>query len=222
MVGATIMPKLPAQNLHGQRLGAKGMRTRLQIMKAVEQLIEKRTWRDLTVSEITQIASTGASTFYAYFGDVSEAVLAVVREGGEPPDELRALFERPWTRDDALDNARQMITAYCAYWDRRFPILRLRNLTADEGDKRFAKARHDANATLFQALVRRFETAQPDGDSLSLAIVAMAMLDRIPVITRSAQPSRTSRQRLIVAAAYALTAMLDGDAPAHPAASARD
>jgi AcrR family transcriptional regulator len=206
------MARLPAQNLHGQRLGAKGMRTRLQIMKAVEQLIEKRTLRELTVAEITQIASTGASTFYAYFGEVSEAVLAVVREGSEPPEDLRALFERPWTRDDAFDNARLMIAAYCAYWDRRFHILRLRNLAADEGDKRFAKARHEANASLFQALVRRFEAAQPDTDALSLAVVSMAMLDRIPVITRGAQPSRTSRQRLIVAAAHALTAMVEGAA----------
>ena len=63
------------RNQSGQAMGAKGLKTRLRLIEATDELLKTKSLRDLTVSDITRLANTSASTFYLYFTDVPEAVL---------------------------------------------------------------------------------------------------------------------------------------------------
>ena len=53
--------------------------------------------RDLRVVDIARAVGTSPATFYQYFRDVEEAVLALAEEVGEQTAPLGELLERPWT-----------------------------------------------------------------------------------------------------------------------------
>lgn len=207
------MPARPPQNQYGQKMGAKGMRKRAQFVKATEHLLEKRTLRELTVAEIAQSAGSASTTFYAYFGDVTEVVLAAINETEHVSSEMAAIFEREWKPETAYDNCKALVSAYCDFWDRHFSLLRTRNLAADEGDRRFMKARHDATQDFVQFLQRQITAVHPDVDAVSISQVMAMMMERIPVITRLPYRRRRSRQRLIESAAFFMASALGGSGP---------
>jgi len=45
-------------------------------MRATVELLEKRSLRDVSVSDIATLAGTSSSSFYIYFADVTAAALA--------------------------------------------------------------------------------------------------------------------------------------------------
>ncbi|MFT4564950.1 MAG: AcrR family transcriptional regulator, partial [Gammaproteobacteria bacterium] len=106
----------PKQNLYGQEMGNKGSRTRAKILKATDALIEKRSIRELKVSEIGALAGVSSSTFYLYFQTVSEAALAVADEANQSSPEVMEVLAREWTRENVLDNSREFVKAYFTYW----------------------------------------------------------------------------------------------------------
>ena len=194
-------------------MGAKGMRTRAQYIRATEQLLERRTLRDLTVAEIAHEAAAAPTTFYAYFTDVTEAVLAAVNETERTSDEMEEIFARDWTPETSYQNAKDLVEAYCAFWDKHFWVLRTRNLAADEGDRRFMKAGHDATLKLTTYLQERIAAVHPKTDAVSISHVMLMMMERIPVITRRPYRRRRSRKHLIEAAAFFIGCALNSAGP---------
>jgi AcrR family transcriptional regulator len=69
-------PRKRTQNLYGQAMGRKGSETRARLMRATVELLEKRSLRDVSVSDIATLAGTSSSSFYIYFADVTAAALA--------------------------------------------------------------------------------------------------------------------------------------------------
>ena len=77
--------------LDGRPLGKAGAATRRRLLDATARLLESDGVRDLRVVDIAQEVGTSPATFYQYFRDVEEAVLALNAEVGEelaPVDEL--------------------------------------------------------------------------------------------------------------------------------------
>ncbi len=135
------------QALDGRALGKRGVETRRRLLDATRSLLETHGIRDLRVVDIAREVGTSPATFYQYFRDVEEAVLALAAEVGDEVQPLARLVNEPWDGAAGLDSARALVDGFVTYWDRHRAVLRTRNLAAQEGDVRFREVR---NRTLFE------------------------------------------------------------------------
>ena len=80
----------PAVALDGRALGRRGAQTRRRLLDATAELLETHGIRDLRVVDIARAVGSSPATFYQYFRDVEEAVLALAEEVG---DEIAPLVD---------------------------------------------------------------------------------------------------------------------------------
>lgn len=195
--------KIPRQrNLYGQSMGRKGAETRGRLLKATVELLEKRSLRDVSVADITALAGTSSSGFYIYFADVAAAALAVAETINQITPELEALLSKPWPAEDAHANVYALVNAYVNFSLQHHAIMRVRNLAADEGDRRFEEARHKAVAHIHDLLAARIATAGNGLDPSSGASAVLALMERIASISRLPLRRHHSRKDLIASAAF--------------------
>ena len=90
-------PADAAVALDGRALGRRGAQTRQRLLDATARLLEDNGLRELRVVDIARAVDLAPATFYQYFRDVEEAVLALAEEVGEQATPLGELLERPWT-----------------------------------------------------------------------------------------------------------------------------
>jgi AcrR family transcriptional regulator len=204
------------QNQLGQAMGAKGLQTRRRLLAAIEELLRTMPLRDLRVAHIVRVAQTSTATFYVYFNDVPEAVLALISEITQSPPSLLRFFREPWTEETSVDNAYQFVTDYIEHWQAHAPLFRVRNLAADEGDARFSEARVGAVVPLVDAMAARVAERQaagelrPDLQANSAVGALLALVERIGAI-RQPDPGglNVTRPKLMRVAAF-FTLMLFG------------
>src|ERR1700676_2807752 len=170
------------QNLYGQSMGRKGMQTREKLIRATVELLEKRPLRDVVVSDIATLAGTSSSSFYIYFADVSSAALAAAQGVEQITPGIEAILASPWTRADAQDKAVAMVEAYVDFSSQHHAILRIRNLSADEGDKRFEEVRHHAVSRIHDLLESRIAALDNGLDPSAGASAVLALMERIAAI----------------------------------------
>nr|WP_260582911.1 TetR/AcrR family transcriptional regulator [Sphingopyxis sp. PET50] len=72
-----------APDAGGRKLGAKGQRTRQQLIEATVALLETHGLRDVSVVDVARAAQTSPATFYVYFKGVPEAVLAALEHASQ-------------------------------------------------------------------------------------------------------------------------------------------
>ena len=94
------------QNLYGQAMGRKGNETRQRLIRATVELLEKRSIRDVSVSDIATLASTSSSSFYIYFADVSAAALAAAESIEQITPEIERLLRVSWSKSDGQEIGR--------------------------------------------------------------------------------------------------------------------
>ena len=191
-----------AQNLYGQSMGRKGTQTRERLIRATIELLEKRPLRDVVVSDIATLAGTSSSSFYIYFADVSSAALAAAQGVEQITPEIEALLGSAWTRADAQDKAGALVESYVNLSSQHHAILRIRNLSADEGDKRFEDVRHRAVSRIHELLEARIAAAKNGLDPSSGASAVLALMERIAAIARLPLRRHHSRKSLITSAAF--------------------
>lgn len=195
-------PRQRKQNLYGQSMGRKGAETRERLLKATVELLEKRSLRDVSVAEITALAGTSSSGFYIYFADVPAAALAVAETINQITPEIEALLSKPWSAKEAQANAFALVNAYANFTRQHHAILRVRNLAADEGDRRFEEARHKSVARIHELLAARIASAENGLDPSSGASAVLALIERITAIARLPLRRHHSRKSLISSAAF--------------------
>jgi AcrR family transcriptional regulator len=127
--------------IDGRRLGHRAQATRRRLLDATAELLGSEGILDLTVVEIARKVGTSPATFYQYFQNVAEAVLALAEEVGEEVRGLAALVDGKWPGAKGLETARALVDGFLAYWDQHRAVLRTRNLAASEGDARFREVR---------------------------------------------------------------------------------
>ncbi|MEX2267793.1 MAG: TetR family transcriptional regulator [Acidimicrobiia bacterium] len=171
--------------LDGRALGKRGTATRRRLLDATATLLETRGVRDLRVVDIARGVGTSPATFYQYFRDVEEAVLALAAEVGEDLAPIGELLARPWQGSHGLASARELVEAFVGYWDMHRAVLRTRNLAAQEGDQRFRAVRNDALRPLREGLAAKVEEAQKSGrvsselTPMAAAAALAAMMERM-------------------------------------------
>jgi AcrR family transcriptional regulator len=204
-------PRKGRHNLYGQSMGRKGNQTRERLLKATVELLEKRSVRDVSVSDITALAGTSSSGFYIYFSDVAAAALAAAESVEQITPQIKSVLGKPWSREDAHDNAVTLVDAYVQFSSQHHAILRVRNLAADEGDKRFEEARHRAVSRIHQLLEARIAAARNDLEPSAGAAAVLALMERIAAIARLPLRRHHSRKSLITAAACLISSAMTPD-----------
>ena len=196
------------QNLYGQAMGRKGTETRERLIRATTELLERRPLRDVVVSDIATLAGTSSSSFYIYFADVSSAALAAAQGVEQITPQIEALLGGAWTPADAQDKASALVESYVSFSSQHHAILRIRNLSADEGDKRFEDVRHRAVSRIHELLESRIVAAKNGLDPSSGASAVLALMERIAAIARLPLRRHHSRKSLITAAAFLIASAM--------------
>jgi AcrR family transcriptional regulator len=196
------------QNLYGQAMGRKGNETRQRLIRATVELLEKRSSRDVSVSDIATLAGTSSSSFYIYFADVSAAALAAAESVEQITPEIEQLLRQPWSKNDGQLKAAALVEEYVSFSSQHHAILRIRNLSADEGDKRFEAVRHHAVSRIHELLEARIAAAGNGLDPSAGASAILALMERISSIARLPLRRHHSRKSLITAAAFLIASAL--------------
>jgi AcrR family transcriptional regulator len=189
--------------LNGRALGTRATRTRRRLLDATARLLETHGIRDLRVVDIARQVETSPATFYQYFRDVEDAVLALAREVGESTTPLLAVLAGSWDADGALDSARALVEGFVDFWDVNRAVLRTRNLAAQEGDQRFRDVRNHALEPFTDALADHVRAAQragrvaPELSPVAAAAALVALLERMAAFHRDLEPLGIDRANLV-------------------------
>lgn len=189
--------------LDGRPLGKRGAATRLRLLEATAKLLESHGVRDLRVVDIAREVGTSPATFYQYFRDVEEAVLALTAEVGEQLAPVDELLRRPWTGPTGLDAARDMVDLFIRYWDEHRAVLRTRNLAAQEGDQRFRQVRNNSLRPLTDHLAAAVSESQAAGRvsteiaPMAAAAALVALLERMAAFHRDLETLGVTRADVV-------------------------
>ena len=145
----------PPVDQSGRSLGPRAQRTRQRLLDAAARLMGERGVREVSVVEIARSAGTSPATFYQYFKDVPEATLRLAEQAALEMPALVDLIDGSWRGREGLANARVRVDAGVRHWDAHHAVLRLRNLAAEEGDRRFQRARRVALAPVREPTKRK-------------------------------------------------------------------
>jgi AcrR family transcriptional regulator len=174
-------------NKSGQSLGRKGRQTRANIIAGANYLLRETPMGGLTVAAIAKQADISAPTFYLYFEDVGEVLLAVLDEVAHELDGVLAKLVAPWPAERTYGCALAFVQAYFELWIRHGALLRARNQLADQADPRFMKNRYESAMQFAAALGDKFQDIKrgDTGDvitSVSLSGVIITSLERLATV----------------------------------------
>ena len=182
---APTEPTEPPMAIDGRRLGRRAQLTRRRLLDATAELLEDKGILELTVVDIARTVGTSPATFYQYFQNVEESVLALSDEVGDELHTLARWLEGRWQGGKGLDLARGLVGEFIEYWDRHRAVLRTRNLAAQEGDLRFRDVRNRALSTITDGLAAKVSEFKEAGkvaegiDSYAAAGAMVAMMERM-------------------------------------------
>lgn len=176
-------PELVASD--GRVIGERAQRTRRRLLDATARLLAERGALGMRVVEISREVDTSPATFYQYFTDVEEALLALADEATDELEGIRAHLIPSWSAGDGPGHARRLVEAFVEHRHQHRAILRLRDLRAEEGDGRFRTVRQRGYAGLMTDLMSKVDLAKAAGrlpramNSYAVAGAAMAMMERL-------------------------------------------
>ncbi|MDB5447861.1 MAG: transcriptional regulator, TetR family [Phenylobacterium sp.] len=194
-------------------MGAKGMQTRRRLLDATAALLRTIPLHELSVAQIIKEARTSTSTFYVYFNDVAEAVLALTGEVSQSPPNLLGMLDRAWSHQGASDIAHEFVAAYLEQIEGHAALLRVRNLASDEGDDRFSRQRLNAVNALTGLMAQRISETR-DADALPADLdppagagALLALIERIAIQWPTAAHGPIRRRLVDFAAFWAVLLM---------------
>ncbi|MBV2357740.1 TetR/AcrR family transcriptional regulator [Streptomyces sp. J2-1] len=130
------------RTVDGRVAGRRGQATRQKLLDCLSEMLRSSPYRDVKVIDVARKAGTSPATFYQYFPDVEGAVLEVAEEMADEGAALAGLLEgRSWAGRAGWQTAQELVDGFLEFWRRNDAILRVIDLGAAEGDKRFYKIR---------------------------------------------------------------------------------
>lgn len=202
----------------GRPLGPRALHTRQRLLDATERLLEERSVRDISVVEIARKAGTSPATFYQYFKDVSDATLRLAEQAAEEMPAVLELIDGSWRGQRGLDTARAIVEAFVRHWDAHRAVLLVRNLAADEGDRRFTKVRRQALEPVLERLARKVIESQESGriaadvHPYAAAAALASILERLSAYHREIGCFGATREHLVETCARILFQTVTGRA----------
>jgi len=192
----------------GRALGPRAMNTRQRLLDATALLLGQQSVRDVSVVEIARSAGTSPATFYQYFKDVSDATLRLAEQAADEMPAVVELIEGSWRGQRGLDTARRLADAFVQHWDSHRAVLLVRNLAADEGDRRFQKVRREALRPVLESLAKKIQESQASArvaDDLhphAAAAALAAILERLAAYHKDLEPLGVTRDDLVETCAH--------------------
>ncbi|MGV9232770.1 TetR family transcriptional regulator [Streptomyces nigra] len=171
------------RTVDGRVAGRRGQATRQKLLDCLSEMLSSSPYRDVKVIDVARKAGTSPATFYQYFPDVEGAVLEIAEQMATEGAELTGLVEgRSWTGKAGWQTAQELVDGFLDFWRRNDAILRVVDLGASEGDKRFYKIRmkilNSVNNSLADAVTQLQAKGKVDKDVNPAAIAGslVAML----------------------------------------------
>ncbi|GGQ12216.1 TetR family transcriptional regulator [Streptomyces griseomycini] len=130
------------RTVDGRVAGRRGQETRQKLLDCLSEMLSSSPYRDVKVIDVARKAGTSPATFYQYFPDVEGAVLELAEQTAAESGGLAELLEgRSWAGKSAWQTAQELVDGFLEFWRKNDAILRVVDLGAAEGDKRFYKIR---------------------------------------------------------------------------------
>ncbi|MFF9117083.1 TetR/AcrR family transcriptional regulator [Streptomyces massasporeus] len=130
------------RTVDGRVAGRRGQATRQKLLDCLSEMLSSSPYRDVKVIDVARKAGTSPATFYQYFPDVEGAVLEIAEQVASEGAALTELLEgRSWTGKAGWQTAQELVDGFLEFWRKNDAILRVVDLGAAEGDKRFYKLR---------------------------------------------------------------------------------
>ncbi|MFI1734298.1 TetR family transcriptional regulator [Streptomyces acidicola] len=170
------------RTVDGRVAGRRGQATRQKLLDCLSEMLSSSPYRDVKVIDVARRAGTSPATFYQYFPDVEGAVLEIADQMATEGAELTELLEgRSWVGKAGWQTAQELVDGFLDFWRRHDAILRVVDLGAAEGDKRFYKIRmkilNSVNNSLADAVAELQSRGRVDKDvnpaAMAGSIVAM-------------------------------------------------
>ncbi|MFG3659335.1 TetR family transcriptional regulator [Streptomyces sp. NPDC047706] len=171
------------RTVDGRVAGRRGQATRQKLLDCLSEMLSSSPYRDVKVIDVARKAGTSPATFYQYFPDVEGAVLEIAEQMAAEGAGLTELLEgRTWVGKAGWQTAQELVDGFLEFWRRNDAILRVVDLGAAEGDKRFYKLRmkilNSVNNSLVDAVTELQSKGRVDKDVNPAAIAGslVAML----------------------------------------------
>ncbi|MER6564856.1 TetR family transcriptional regulator [Streptomyces sp. NPDC001093] len=130
------------RTVDGRVAGRRGQATRQKLLDCLSEMLSSSPYRDVKVIDVARKAGTSPATFYQYFPDVEGAVLEIAEQMATEGAGLTQLLQgRSWAGKSGWQTAQELVDGFLEFWRRNDAILRVVDLGAAEGDKRFYKIR---------------------------------------------------------------------------------
>lgn len=201
---------------NGRPVGKRGAQTRRRLIDATRRLLEDHGIRDLRVVDIAREVGTSPATFYQYFADVEDAVLALAAEIGNEVLPLVSLLDEDWDGTDGLEPPRRLVEGFVEYWDNHRAVLRTRNLSAQEGDIRFREVRNRTLNVFTQRFTAKIAASQAEGrvvpeiTAAAAAAALVALIERMAAFHRDLELYGVKRADLVETTARILHQTVTG------------
>lgn len=144
--------------------GRRGQATRQKLLDCLGEMLDSSPYRDVRVIDVARRAGTSPATFYQYFPDVEGAVLELADTMAKESSSLSELVtDRSWAGKAGRQTAEELVDGFLSFWQRNDAILRVVDLGAAEGDKRFSKIRTKVLNNLTGPLTESIKELQSKG-----------------------------------------------------------
>ncbi|MFI1094571.1 TetR/AcrR family transcriptional regulator [Streptomyces sp. NPDC020917] len=130
------------RTVDGRVAGRRGQATRQKLLDCLGEMLSTSPYRDVKVIDVARMAGTSPATFYQYFPDVEGAVLELADDMAKEGAALTDLVAgRSWVGKAGAQTAEDLVDGFLSFWRKHDAILRVVDLGAAEGDKRFNRIR---------------------------------------------------------------------------------
>ncbi|CAL9274587.1 TetR/AcrR family transcriptional regulator OS=Streptomyces rochei OX=1928 GN=G3I25_29065 PE=4 SV=1 [Streptomyces rochei] len=163
------------RTVDGRVAGRRGQATRQKLLDCLSDMLSSSPYRDVKVIDVARKAGTSPATFYQYFPDVEGAVLELADHMAAESSALAELTAgRSWAGKAGWQTAQELVDGFLDFWKKNDAILRVVDLGAAEGDKRFSKIRmkvlNSVNSSLTESVAELQAKGKVDKDVNPAAI----------------------------------------------------
>lgn len=130
------------RTVDGRVAGRRGQATRTRLLECLAEMLATTSYREITVIDVARMAGTSPATFYQYFPDIQAAVLELANDVVRESAPLKELATgHSWAGRSAAAAAGELVGGFLDFWRDHEAILRVVDLAAAEGERRFARLR---------------------------------------------------------------------------------
>src|SRR5690242_3572395 len=170
------------RTVDGRVAGRRGQATRQKLLDCLSEMLSSSPYRDVKVIDVARKAGTSPATFYQYFPDVEGAVLELAEDVAKEGSGMTELVAgRSWVGKSGWQTSEQLVEGFLDFWRRNDAILRVIDLGAAEGDKRFNKIRMKILNSVTGSLTESVKELQAKG-KVDKDISAAAMAGSLVVM----------------------------------------